>query len=275
MPTKQPNVEYPTEGITVNGWNLDMSKAPRNEPIIVYCDHSKAPEPDESGKISIYQAWCEGLGYRTQPHQCIAVYGGGYADGPEDGGGSMADWWFDANSDFEIPVYPVAWREGFTDPDFAAPPLRPYYWVEPVGYLDKFVEQSDRISFAMSYFFTQPDFIIFDGSVEVEARGKETSIDYEPYHRMLNKLRKIIYAPYYANNPAILAVGSGNSFKFIRECFAQMGFDTALPDTSGIDKYGKFGELLGMPMYTDEGSEIKILSDTIQVRFKHPFMKED
>ena len=97
-----------------------MDTAPRNRPILVmcssecndvHCGYSKVfVEPLGRKTLCMYHAHAEGLSaYGSGP--AIVVWGGGWEDGYEDGGGSMPDWWFIYGSECEVAANPIAWYD--------------------------------------------------------------------------------------------------------------------------------------------------------------------
>ena len=96
-------------------WNFDINLAPKDRPILVKFDHDADPyvDPYDGKKLTVYSAFCEGGSFHKGKGYCVAAYGGGI-DQDESGEGwgpwtYIPDWWFDANSGFEIAVNPVAW----------------------------------------------------------------------------------------------------------------------------------------------------------------------
>jgi hypothetical protein len=103
-----------------------MSEARRDRPILVWHDHDSDPYyeslgPLEEGRLTVYGAHCEGLGYRRDKGYFVAVWGGG-VDDDESGAGwgpwtHIPDWWFEDHSEFERPLAPVGFVD-LTDPEF-------------------------------------------------------------------------------------------------------------------------------------------------------------
>ena len=231
------------------GWNFDMKTAPKNRPIIVFCDHSRSITTEE-GRLSPYEAWCDGLGYRKEPHQCIAVYGGGFYDGENDGGAAMPDWWFDANSEMEIPVYPIAWREGFPNPK---------------------VEEVKDCPFMREYPYPIKVDPLFDGTTKIPPRGQSVSLDPFPWQTLLTRLAD--YISQYKLTDIIITVGSGNSYELVLQAFEDSTIvrnNDPLSAKLQPDSSGKIGSVLGVPMYTDKFFKSHCLTDAIRIRSKKP-----
>ena len=106
----------------MNEWQT-METAPKNRPIWVYYDHEAAPYFEEDGKtLTTYGAHYEGVGTRCiGPGQCVAVWGGEYHESDWEAGidFTIPEWWFEAGSDFEDVIFPIAWRELPTAPSWA------------------------------------------------------------------------------------------------------------------------------------------------------------
>lgn len=112
--------EY-VRGDLAPAWNRDMSAAPKNKPILAWCDHDAdsyeiGRTSDGRSKLTIYAAHAEGLGHAGTGYRVIE-WGGGWNDCPEDGAGGLPDWWFVADSDFEVPANPIAWMPLPKHPD--------------------------------------------------------------------------------------------------------------------------------------------------------------
>lgn len=87
-----------------------IETAPMDKPILAWCDHEADPffEDRDKGNLTTYAAHAEGLG--TAPTGIhIIVWGGGWSDGSEDGGGWLPDWWFVEGSEFELAANPTHW----------------------------------------------------------------------------------------------------------------------------------------------------------------------
>ena len=89
------------------GFNPDMSQAPRDRPIVGWCNHKADPYWVDDGYLTIYGAHVEGLGHvEDGPH--VIEWGGEYDGGEE---GSIPDWWFRSGSDWEEAANPVGWLD--------------------------------------------------------------------------------------------------------------------------------------------------------------------
>ena len=113
------------EAIEVGNWLLartwqPISTAPRDRPILGWCEHGADPYWEEEGKrLTVYGAHAEGLSHvQDGPH--VLVWGGSYDDGDWESGYSgstfVPDWWFLAGSDFEVAANPTHWCEVPPDP---------------------------------------------------------------------------------------------------------------------------------------------------------------
>lgn len=96
-------------------WNPDLAAAPKDRPILAKC--SDACGDDRCGyhtgvgtSLCVYHAHAEGLSHVSDGSHVIE-WGGGWADSIEDGGGSLPDWWFRSDSEFEVAANPVAWMD--------------------------------------------------------------------------------------------------------------------------------------------------------------------
>ncbi len=85
-----------------------MSEAPKDRPIVAWCDHSADEGPDEKGRLTLYMAHAEGLSHVSDGGH-VLEWGGAWADSEDDGGGWLPDWWFRVDSDFEVAANPVGW----------------------------------------------------------------------------------------------------------------------------------------------------------------------
>lgn len=90
----------------------DISTAPKDgTPILAWCDHASDPgfrETGGSSSLTLYAAHAEGLSHVDDgPH--VLVWGGGWADSVDDGGGWLPDWWFQFGSEFEVAANPTHW----------------------------------------------------------------------------------------------------------------------------------------------------------------------
>lgn len=85
-----------------------MDDAPKNEPILAWCDHEADPRY-EGDRLTLYAAHAEGLSHAPTGFHIIE-WGGAWDDNTwEYQGGSMPDWWFVAGSEFEIAANPTHW----------------------------------------------------------------------------------------------------------------------------------------------------------------------
>lgn len=85
-----------------------IETAPKDRPILAWCDHEADPYSVDDKTLTTYAAHAEGLGHA--PTGChIVEWGGGWTESYEDGGGEMSDWWFVAGSEFEVAANPTHW----------------------------------------------------------------------------------------------------------------------------------------------------------------------
>ena len=91
------------------GW-LPMESAPKNRAILGWCQHEADPYYLEDGKrLTLYGAHAEGVGHAADGPNIIE-WGGAFDDSTwEAPGASLPDWWFVANTDFEVVANPIAW----------------------------------------------------------------------------------------------------------------------------------------------------------------------
>lgn len=97
----------------MSNWNRDMSRAPKDKPILALC--CDECESDVCGyhtgngtSLCLYHGHAKGLSKVSDgPH--VLEWGGSWSDTWEDGGGYMPDWWFLCGSEFEIAANPIAW----------------------------------------------------------------------------------------------------------------------------------------------------------------------
>lgn len=98
-------------------WQAIDDKTPKDRPILAMTCHMADwhREKVQDGdlyyyKMSPYLFNAEANGH-VEDGIHVLVYGGGYTDGIEDGGGSAPDGWFLAGSGFEIAANPILWIE--------------------------------------------------------------------------------------------------------------------------------------------------------------------
>ncbi|AKR55744.1 Phage protein [Devosia sp. H5989] len=86
-----------------------MSTAPKDRPILAWCDHEADPYHD-GDRLTIYAAHAEGLSYAPTGFH-IVEWGGGFTDVGEYGvvEASLPDWWFVCGSEFECAANPTQW----------------------------------------------------------------------------------------------------------------------------------------------------------------------
>lgn len=113
--------------LNAEGYPMDES-TPKDRPILAWCDHNADPLYEEgTGNMTLYGAHGEGMSYADDGFNVI-VWGGGWTDGYEDGGGHMPDWWFVKDSEFEKAANPVRWWP--LPPELALTPERSEYTEE-------------------------------------------------------------------------------------------------------------------------------------------------
>lgn len=88
-----------------------METAPKDRPILAYCNHEADTFHTDDGKhLTLYAAHCEGLSHAPTGFH-IVEWGGCWADSEDDGGGWLPDWWFVVGSEFEQAANPTHWME--------------------------------------------------------------------------------------------------------------------------------------------------------------------
>lgn len=87
-----------------------IETAPKDAPILAYCNHEADPYFLPNGNLTLYGAHCEGMGYaETGIH--IIEFGGGFDDRTyeEPNAGNLPDWWFVVGWEFEKAANPTHW----------------------------------------------------------------------------------------------------------------------------------------------------------------------
>ena len=103
-----PAVPAPPAGTSESPWSFDMEAAPRDKPILAWCDHEADPHSEDGGKtLTLYAAHAEGMSHAPTGRHIIEW--GGAFDETAEWGGSLPDWWFVAGSQFEVAANPIAW----------------------------------------------------------------------------------------------------------------------------------------------------------------------
>jgi hypothetical protein len=100
---------------TDTGWR-DIATAPKDgTPILGWCVHDADPyfiEPEDASgrsRLTVYGAHTEGLSH-VEDGAHVIVWGGSWDDSTHEyDGGSMPDWWFRADSEFEVTANPTHW----------------------------------------------------------------------------------------------------------------------------------------------------------------------
>ena len=86
---------------------LPMNTAPKDRPILAYCQHEADPYVTEDPRIlTTYGAHCESLSHVEDGFH-VVEWGGEYVDSD----GSIPDWWFRFGSEFEEVASPIAFME--------------------------------------------------------------------------------------------------------------------------------------------------------------------
>ena len=101
----------------MSGWQ-PIETAPRDgTPILGWCVHAADPYFAGPTSLTLYGAHVEGLSHVADgPH--VLVWGGGWQDSWEDGGGNLPDWWFRLGSEFEEAANPTHWQPLPAPPEF-------------------------------------------------------------------------------------------------------------------------------------------------------------
>lgn len=93
----------------------DISTAPKDRPILAYCNHEADPwegQPTTDGRstLTLYAAHAEGLSHAPTGFH-IVEWGGAFDDSsweyPNES--CLPDWWFVAGSEFEVAANPTHW----------------------------------------------------------------------------------------------------------------------------------------------------------------------
>jgi len=90
-------------------WNFDMAEAPKDQPILAWCDNSMCDCARARG--CLYHAHADGLSHvEDGPH--VIEWGGSFTDTGEYGEvlAEMPDWWFRWDSEWEVAANPIAWQ---------------------------------------------------------------------------------------------------------------------------------------------------------------------
>ena len=91
-----------------------IETAPKDKPILAWCDHEAAPYHLEGGfgidgKLTLYAAHAEGLSHADTGFH-IVEWGGEYCDGDgEEDYYCIPDWWFVVGSEWEMAANPTHW----------------------------------------------------------------------------------------------------------------------------------------------------------------------
>lgn len=91
----------------VQQWH-PIETAPKDAPILAWCDHEADPFIESDGRLTLYAAHAEGLSHAPDGLNIIE-WGGGFSESQEDGGGWLPDWWFVVGSEFEQAANPTHW----------------------------------------------------------------------------------------------------------------------------------------------------------------------
>lgn len=109
-----------------------IETAPKDTPILAWCvstcddpkcafsgSEDDCKTPDGGYGLCLFHGHAEGLSACSAGIQ-IVQWGGGWADGYEDGGGYMPDWWFRVGSEFEESANPTHWMPLPAPPELAS-----------------------------------------------------------------------------------------------------------------------------------------------------------
>lgn len=88
-----------------------MSIAPKDRPILAYCDHEADPY-HEGESLTLYAAHAEGMDHAPTGFHIIE-WGGAFDDSSheEPNAAHLPDWWFVVGSEFEKAANPIAWTD--------------------------------------------------------------------------------------------------------------------------------------------------------------------
>lgn len=90
-------------------WNFNMDAAPKDQPVLAWCDNQLCECARERG--CLYHAHADGLSHVDDgPH--VVEWGGSFTDTGEYGEilSEMPDWWFRWDSEWEVAANPIAWQ---------------------------------------------------------------------------------------------------------------------------------------------------------------------
>lgn len=90
-----------------------METAPRDRPILAWCDHQADPYTLPDGRLTTYAAHADSMS-RVDDGYAIVVWGGAYEEYDYESFGNpiyIPDWWFVAGSYWETAANPIAWTE--------------------------------------------------------------------------------------------------------------------------------------------------------------------
>lgn len=95
-------------------WNTNMSKAPKDRPIIARLEpflDKECPNCSGTSSLCLYHAHAEGMDF-DRSDISIIQWGGGFDDRSYEypNEGYLPDWWFRADGDYETAANPIAWK---------------------------------------------------------------------------------------------------------------------------------------------------------------------